>query len=303
MILKYMINYTKKNFQAHAFHLVSPSPLPLFTCVTPLNIIQSKPNVYNFKKNSINFSTTRICYAGSDDPLKSVSNSLDTLKNTMAKFEQSKMESLIKERIDFDKRMHDSNTQRSSYFDNLDNYFSEEFMSKFSKDNEQYAEVINKFIDKLENLAKSGTNETEYYNTENTMRKLMFNFYYKQSDDFCTEINRVTEDKLNPEQKSNIINFLSVDKEKITNLSKENDAFIAREKNLMGSNEWGFSSFTAANCPLEKGDSSILMDVFRDIKQSLKTIIPYELLFILQAILVIYRIYILLKKVYKWLSK
>nr|AVP25182.1 hypothetical protein [Pertusaria plittiana] len=51
MILKYMTNYTRSNFQAHPFHLVSPSPLPIFTCVTPLNIIQSKPNVYNFSKN------------------------------------------------------------------------------------------------------------------------------------------------------------------------------------------------------------------------------------------------------------
>ena len=31
-----MINLTRSNFQAHPFHLVSPSPWPLYTCISLL---------------------------------------------------------------------------------------------------------------------------------------------------------------------------------------------------------------------------------------------------------------------------
>nr|AVP25180.1 hypothetical protein [Pertusaria plittiana] len=46
IIFKSMINSTKSNFQAHAFHLVSPSLLPLFTGITSLNLIPPKPHAF-----------------------------------------------------------------------------------------------------------------------------------------------------------------------------------------------------------------------------------------------------------------
>jgi hypothetical protein len=33
-----MTNLTRSNFQAHPFHLVSPSPWPLFTCIALLTL-------------------------------------------------------------------------------------------------------------------------------------------------------------------------------------------------------------------------------------------------------------------------
>jgi cytochrome c oxidase subunit 3 len=33
-----MTNLTRSNFQAHPFHLVSPSPWPIFTCIALLTL-------------------------------------------------------------------------------------------------------------------------------------------------------------------------------------------------------------------------------------------------------------------------
>lgn len=39
--LMLMTNYTRSNFQAHPFHLVSPSPWPLYTCIALLTLTTS----------------------------------------------------------------------------------------------------------------------------------------------------------------------------------------------------------------------------------------------------------------------
>ena len=263
----------------------------------------TKPKFYGLNKYK-NFSTTRVCYADSEDPFKSLSDSLDTLRNSMNSLKESRVKSVLKERTDLDETMYQSNLNLFVKFHSLKEYYSPEFISKFNKDNYQTAEVIRKFNVRIENLKISGASETEINNIDKTRRKLFFNMTDKQFDAVYKEVHRVTDGNATPEQQSVVDSFLNSDKEKRASLSKENDALISREKNLIGSNEGGSSSFTAANCPLEKEDSSsILMYVFKDLKQQLKTIIPYELLFVLQAILVIYRIYILLKKVYKWLTK
>ena len=36
-----MTNLTRSNFQAHPFHLVSPSPWPLYTCISLLTLTTS----------------------------------------------------------------------------------------------------------------------------------------------------------------------------------------------------------------------------------------------------------------------
>ena len=36
-----MTNLTRSNFQAHPFHLVSPSPWPLYTCIALLTLTTS----------------------------------------------------------------------------------------------------------------------------------------------------------------------------------------------------------------------------------------------------------------------
>jgi len=41
MLMSYMTNLTRSNFQAHPFHLVSPSPWPLYTCIALLTLTTS----------------------------------------------------------------------------------------------------------------------------------------------------------------------------------------------------------------------------------------------------------------------
>ena len=36
-----MTNLTRSNFQAHPFHLVSPSPWPIYTCIALLTLTTS----------------------------------------------------------------------------------------------------------------------------------------------------------------------------------------------------------------------------------------------------------------------
>nr|QGA74361.1 cytochrome c oxidase subunit 3 [Monilinia fructicola] len=44
-----MTNLTRSNFQAHPFHLVSPSPWPLFTCIALLTLTTTgKPSMHGF---------------------------------------------------------------------------------------------------------------------------------------------------------------------------------------------------------------------------------------------------------------
>lgn len=45
-----MTNLTRSNFQAHPFHLVSPSPWPLFTCIALFTLTTAGV----FRNNSTN---------------------------------------------------------------------------------------------------------------------------------------------------------------------------------------------------------------------------------------------------------
>ena len=45
-----MKNLIRSNFQAHPFHLVSPSPWPLFTCIALLTLTTSGVRYYSTNK-------------------------------------------------------------------------------------------------------------------------------------------------------------------------------------------------------------------------------------------------------------
>ena len=50
-----MTNLTRSNFQAHPFHLVSPSPWPLFTCISLLSLTTSLVLTMHGFNNALNF--------------------------------------------------------------------------------------------------------------------------------------------------------------------------------------------------------------------------------------------------------
>jgi hypothetical protein len=59
-----MTNLIRSNFQAHPFHLVSPSPWPLLTCVSLLTLKTSgvryqTTNKYKPEKSSQNYYTAK----------------------------------------------------------------------------------------------------------------------------------------------------------------------------------------------------------------------------------------------------
>jgi cytochrome c oxidase subunit 3 len=59
-----MTNLIRSNFQAHPFHLVSPSPWPLFTCIALLTLTTAG----GFKPYSTNNYKPVKIYPNADNP-------------------------------------------------------------------------------------------------------------------------------------------------------------------------------------------------------------------------------------------
>jgi len=56
-----MLNITRSNFQAHPFHLVSPSPWPIYTCIALLTLTTSGVLTMHGFSNAI-FSYVSFCF-------------------------------------------------------------------------------------------------------------------------------------------------------------------------------------------------------------------------------------------------